>query len=66
MRAFVQRHGLGFVPNVADTDGELWAKLGVRAQPTWIFVDGGGKTTLEFGDLEGEQLKARFDGLLAQ
>lgn len=66
MRAFVERHGLGFVPNAVDPDGELWAKLGVRAPPTWIFIDAGGMTTMEFGELGGEALKANLDRLLAQ
>ena len=66
MRSFVERHGLGFVANAADPDGRLWSKLGVRGQPTWIFVDASGKTTMEFGDFEGDALRARFDTLLAQ
>ncbi len=66
MRAFIERHGLGFVPNAADPGGELWSKLGVRAPPTWIFVGADGKSTVEFGDFEPDQLKARFDKLLTQ
>jgi hypothetical protein len=66
MRAFVERHGLGFLPNAADPEGELWAKLGVRGPPAWIFIDAGGKTTMEFGDLGEEALKANLDRLLAQ
>lgn len=66
MRSFVERHGLGFAPHAVDPDGDLWARLGVRAQPTWIFVDGGGTATTEFGDLEGGALRARLDDLLAR
>lgn len=66
MRSFVERHDLGFVPSVADPEGQLWSKLGVRAPPTWIFVDAGGKTTTEFGDFEPDALRARFDKLLAR
>ena len=40
MKGFVERHGLDFVPHAADTSGDLWADLGVRHQPTWIFVNG--------------------------
>ncbi len=66
MRDFVKRHGLEFVPSAADPEGRLWSKLGVRAPPTWIFVDAGGKATVEFGDLEADALKARFEALLAR
>ena len=66
MRSFVERHGLGFVPNAADPDGKLWDRLGVRYQPTWIFVEGTtGKATVEFGDFEGDPLSKKFDALLA-
>ncbi len=65
-RMFVERHGLGFVPHTNDTDGGLWADLGVRGQPTWMFVNGAdGEVTTEFGDLESDELRARFDALLA-
>lgn len=67
MRRFVERHGLGFLPHAADPDGELWAKLGVRYQPTWIFVNGAdGKTAVEFGDFEAGALRERLDRLIAQ
>lgn len=66
MRRFVDKYGLGFVPHAADPDATLWAKLGVRYQPTWIFVEGTtGEATLEFGDFEGNALRDRFDALLA-
>ena len=65
MRRFVERHGLGSMPHAVDPDGKLWAQLGVRYQPAWIFVDGAdGEVTLEFGDFEGDELRARFDALL--
>ena len=66
MRGFVERHGLGFVPHAADPDGALWAHLGVRAQPTWVFINGGdGESTTEFGELAPDDLRQRFDALLA-
>ncbi len=65
MHRFVERHGLGFLPHAADPDGKLWADLGVRYQPTWIFVNGtDGKVTTEFGDFEGAALRSRFDALI--
>lgn len=66
MRKFVEKYDLGFAPHAADPDGKLWAQLGVRYQPTWIFIEGtSGKATLEFGDFEGSALRRRFDALLA-
>ena len=66
MKAFVDKYDLAFVPHAADPDGKLWARLGVRYQPTWIFVEGTtGKATLEFGDFQGKALRDRFDALLA-
>lgn len=65
MRRFVDRYDLGFAPHAADPDGKLWAGLGVRYQPTWIFVNDDGTSTLEFGELEGGALRSRFDKLLA-
>ncbi len=66
MRGFVERHGLGFIPHTMDPDGGLWGKLGVRSQPSWIFVNGGGETTREFGELDKGVLKIRLDDLVAR
>ena len=66
MRAFVERHGLGHVPMAVDPNGELWSSLGVRGQPTWIFVDQSGQVSKEFGDFEAEALRARFERLIAR
>ena len=67
MRRFVERHGLGFAPHAVDTDGRLWSQLGVRFQPTWVFVNGiDGKATTEFGDFEPAALRERFDALLSR
>ena len=67
MRRFVERHGLGAVPHAADPDGKVWADLGVRYQPTWIFINGAdGKATTEFGDFDEDGLRGRFDDLLSR
>lgn len=67
MRRFVERHGLDFLPHAADPEGKVWADLGVRYQPTWIFVNGtDGKVTREFGDFDGADLRSRFDDLIAR
>ena len=64
MRRFVERHGLERVPHAVDPDGKLWSQLGVRYQPTWIFVGADGTASLEFGDFDRDGLRARFDELL--
>ena len=67
MRDFVQRHGLGLVPHVADADGKVWAELDVRYQPSWIFVNGSdGAVSSELGDLEVDELRSRLDALVAR
>jgi cytochrome c biogenesis protein CcmG/thiol:disulfide interchange protein DsbE len=38
-RAFLAEHGLG-IPTIADEDGHIAAKLGVRELPTTIFLTG--------------------------
>lgn len=66
MKAFVKKHDLGHVPNVADPDGEVWNRLGVVGQPTWVFVEGTtGKVTKHVGILDEDELTERLDALLA-
>lgn len=65
MQAFVDRHGLGFVPHAVDADGTLWSGFGVRAQPAWVFIDRSGDQTIVFGPLSTADLEARLDALAA-
>jgi peroxiredoxin len=61
MQAFVDRHGLADVVNVADESGEVWDRFGVFGQPTWAFVDGAtGEVTVRFGALGEEGILAAF------
>jgi peroxiredoxin len=62
--AFVERHGLQDVPQIADTDGSVWARFGISGQPSWVFIDGetGARETL-FGALGVEGLEQRIDAL---
>jgi acyl dehydratase len=54
---FVDRHDLGHVPHVADTDGSVWARFGITGQPAWIFIDGEtAQRQVLFGALGGERL----------
>jgi hypothetical protein len=63
MRRFVERHQLGFMPQVGDTDGSVWTRLGVAGQPAWIFVRADGRTERVYGPLPDEELQARLDAL---
>jgi len=61
MQDFVRRYDLGFFAHAADTDGGLWAKLGVSGQPAWIFVDRAGHARLSYGALSEPQLERALD-----
>ncbi len=61
---FVDEHGIGAFPQVADVSGALRAKLGVVGQPTWIFITADGKAEKVFGELGENGLVTRLDALL--
>jgi hypothetical protein len=61
MRAFVDRHGLGAMPQVVDDEGDLWARFGVRVQPAWVFVPDDGEPVAVYGPLTGEALDERLE-----
>lgn len=64
MQGFVTRHGLaGSFPQLADLDGELWTRFGVRHQPTWVFVDDTGAVSTVFGALSHDELAAEIEEL---
>ncbi|MFA9430526.1 redoxin domain-containing protein [Egicoccus sp. AB-alg2] len=63
MRDFRDRHGLGDMTTVVDDDGSLWAHLGVRVQPAWVFVDADGEVERVLGELSRDQLFARLAAL---
>lgn len=66
MQAFLDRHELeGLFPHLADPDGELWARFGVRGQPTWAFVDAGGEVELVFSALSNDELQEHLDALVS-
>jgi len=65
MREFVSRYGLTF-PQAIDTDGSLWARFGVPAQPAWTFIDGQtGEATTMLGPVPASDIEARLDALRA-
>ena len=49
--AFVERHKLGDLVHIEDTDGALWSYFGVFSQPTWIFFRADGAVTRGRGAL---------------
>jgi hypothetical protein len=65
MAAFVDRHGLEAMPQAVDDDGELWARLGVRVQPAWVFVEPDGGSATVLGALYDDALFDRIDAFLA-
>ncbi len=66
MREFLALHGLeGLFPQLADISGDLWARFGVSAQPTRIFVDESGDMQRVYGELGEARLKALVDRLTA-
>jgi thiol-disulfide isomerase/thioredoxin len=63
MKGFVKDEKLGFIPHVADEDGELWASFGVDGQPSHAFVHPDGKVDVVPGALSRDDLTARTAAL---
>jgi peroxiredoxin len=57
MQAFVDQHSLDF-PHAVDTDGSLWARFGVTAQPAWAFIDDSGTVDVRFGSIPTDELES--------
>jgi hypothetical protein len=47
MRDFVDRHGVGGFPQLADTGGDLYTRFGVTQQHTFVLVGADGTVTRE-------------------
>lgn len=60
MVAFVERHDLQGVVNIADVDGDVWERFGVFGQPTWAFVTADGEVSVRFGALGADGVRAAF------
>jgi hypothetical protein len=63
MRAFVDRHALGGVPQLVDDDGTIWARFGVAYQPAWVFLGPGGEREVVAGALSEQALEERLAAL---
>lgn len=60
MQVFVDRHELADIPHAVDRDGDLWRRLGVRGQPTWVLVDRAGNVQRLFGLVDATELDERL------
>lgn len=63
MQAFVDKYHLNGVTELADSDGAVWAKFGVVAQPAFAFVDPTGNVEVVEGPLSEPELTARVTAL---
>jgi hypothetical protein len=66
MRDFVDRHGLGDMPQIADLDEDVWPRFGVGYQPAWVFIDDGGDVRVHAGALAGPDLDAAIADLTSR
>jgi peroxiredoxin len=63
MREFVDRHGLGAFPHLADDDGQVWRRFGVTTQEYFVILDASGQV-IHQGPLSGQQLRDRLTALV--
>jgi peroxiredoxin len=63
MRTFVSDHRLGGFQHAVDTDGALWSKFGVSAQPATAFIDKTGKVEVVPGTMSASELNKRVADL---
>jgi len=63
MQQFVDKYQLGAVPQLADTDGVVWEKFGVLAQPAFAFVNAKGLVDVVEGPLSESELTRRVTAL---
>jgi hypothetical protein len=65
MREFVDDTGTGGLTHIVDTDGALWQRFGVVAQPAFAFVGADGTVETFGGSLDPGSLRQAADDLLA-
>lgn len=63
MRRFIDKHGLGSFPHIADTDGAVWRRFGVLEQPAHAFIWPDGTVELARGQLPTDELLDRARAL---
>lgn len=65
MREFVQQTDTDGITHLSDEKGEVWAKLGIASQSTFLFMKPDGSTTKATGPLGAEELNAHIEKLRA-
>ena len=63
MKDFVKETGTGGFDHIVDTDGAIWSRFGVPAQPAFAFVDHTGKVEVVVGSLDEQTLTARLQAM---
>lgn len=66
MNKFVADHKLGGFEHAVDSDGSLWSKFGVAAQPATAFIDKTGKVDVVPGVISEADLNKRIGELADQ
>jgi len=66
MRAFVKDTGIGGFDQLVDSDGSLWKRFGVVAQPAFAFVAPDGSVKVVAGALDGDALRERAQSLVVK
>lgn len=64
MRAFVQDTGLSGFKHLVDSDGSLWQRFGVVAQPAFAFVAADGSVQVFPGALDAAGIRERAGSLV--
>ncbi|ATO14272.1 redoxin [Micromonospora sp. WMMA2032] len=62
MRRFAGDTGIAEFPNLADDEGEVWRRFGVRSQEWYVLLDSAGRVT-HSGALSQAELRRRVAGL---
>lgn len=66
MKQFVAGTGLDGMPQAVDTDGSLWSRFGVVAQPAAAFVNDNGAVEVVPGGMSAEALGEKAERLTLQ
>jgi thiol-disulfide isomerase/thioredoxin len=66
MKKFVADTKTGGIPHLSDEKGEIWRKLGITQQSTFVFMAPDGSTTKASGPLGKDQLAGKVAELAAK
>lgn len=66
MRKFVADTKTGGIPHLSDENGEVWRKLGITQQSTFVFMAPDGSTTKASGPLGKDELERKVAELAAK